>query len=378
MNRVIRTLLTAGLSLAGRIMQAYSARVATAGGVTEATACATSALVSLDRQFLLQSATFVLIPSGYKAAVLYAELPQNGNGDFVIARTSTATRVNSSGTVEAIAANVPQIDYSLGSCPVLLLEPIRQNMALNSAVGATQSITVVSGRVYTLSFYGTGSITYSGAASGTLNGTGANNRVSVTITAATTTITLTVSGTVTLLQYEGTAGSNPASYATSYIPTTGAAVTRTSTNFTRSNIYTNNLISSAGGTWFLEFKNNISIQRDAIRMFHIGDSSDPFGVGANAIAFNGNTPGRLVLFKSIAGVTANIYTTAADNVKLAIKWDGTNINVFANGVKVVTNSVFATTLMENLLANINARVCIAQMALWNTPLSDAQCVSLTS
>ena len=95
------------------------------------------------------------------------------------------------------------------------------NMLLNSATLSTQTVTVTSGATNLLSFSGTGSITYSGAASGTLTGTGANNRVSVVLTMSTTSLTLTVSGTVTNAQLE------PVTYQTApsaYIPTTSAAV----------------------------------------------------------------------------------------------------------------------------------------------------------
>jgi hypothetical protein len=63
-----------------------------------------------------------------------------------------------------------------------------------------------------LSFFGTGSVTLSGVATGTLNGTGANNRVSLTFTPTAGSLTLTVSGSVTLAQLEQSA------FATDYIP----------------------------------------------------------------------------------------------------------------------------------------------------------------
>ena len=73
----------------------------------------------------------------------------------------------------------------------------RYNLLLNSATLSTQSVTTVAAR-YTLSFTGTGSVTLSGSATGTLAGTGANNRVSLAITPTAGTLTLTVTGSVTL------------------------------------------------------------------------------------------------------------------------------------------------------------------------------------
>ncbi len=71
-------------------------------------------------------------------------------------------------------------------------------LILNNATLSTQGVTVGPQWNYLLSFYGTGSVTLSGAATGTLNGTGANNQVSLKVTAPTAgTLTLTVSGSVT-------------------------------------------------------------------------------------------------------------------------------------------------------------------------------------
>lgn len=95
------------------------------------------------------------------------------------------------------------------------------NMLLDSASLSTQTLTVTNGATNILSFSGTGSITYSGAATGTLNGTGAGNRVSVVLTMTSASLTLTVSGTVTDAQFERV------TYQTSprtYIPTTTAAI----------------------------------------------------------------------------------------------------------------------------------------------------------
>jgi len=49
---------------------------------------------------LLDKASLVQIPSGYKSTKLYSVKPINGNGDFTFARSSSATRVNSEGLIE--------------------------------------------------------------------------------------------------------------------------------------------------------------------------------------------------------------------------------------------------------------------------------------
>ncbi len=71
------------------------------------------------------------------------------------------------------------------------------NLFLNSAVGVSQSISVRSGVTYRVGFRGTGTITFSGGATGALNGSSANDLVAMTIVAFGTSITCTVSGSVT-------------------------------------------------------------------------------------------------------------------------------------------------------------------------------------
>lgn len=120
-------------------------------------------------------------------------------------------------TLDFYAQDVPRYQ---GSARRLLLEGARTNLFLNSAVGATQNVTVTA-VAHTLSMYGTGSITLSGASTaGPLNGTGANNRVSLTFTPSAGTLTLTVTGTCTRVQLEVGA------FASSYMETAGASFAR--------------------------------------------------------------------------------------------------------------------------------------------------------
>jgi hypothetical protein len=77
----------------------------------------------------------------------------------------------------------------------------RKNVLLATEALSTQSVTSIAAQ-YTLSFTGTGSITLSDTATGTLTGTGVNDRVSLRVTPTAGTLTLTVSGSVTKAQLE--------------------------------------------------------------------------------------------------------------------------------------------------------------------------------
>jgi hypothetical protein len=57
---------------------------------------------------LLEQASLVLIPSGYKEDVVYSQIPTNGNGDLSFTRASNGTRINSAGLVEVCPWNLVQ------------------------------------------------------------------------------------------------------------------------------------------------------------------------------------------------------------------------------------------------------------------------------
>jgi hypothetical protein len=79
---------------------------------------------------------------------------------------------------------------------------LRRNRFLSTATLSTQTVSAVTATPLTVSFTGTGSITFSTAYSGSLVGTGASNRVTATFTPAAGNLVCTVTGTVTLAQCE--------------------------------------------------------------------------------------------------------------------------------------------------------------------------------
>lgn len=135
------------------------------------------------------------------------------------------TVVDRTGVIVSASAPRFEFDPITSQALGLLVEEQRTNLLQNSTIDganlATQSATVTA-QAYTLSFYGTGTVTLSGAATGAKVGAGAYpTRSTFTFTPTAGTLTLTVAGTVPFAQLEA------GSFATSYIPTPTGQVTRT-------------------------------------------------------------------------------------------------------------------------------------------------------
>jgi hypothetical protein len=59
---------------------------------------------------LIDSASLIVTPNGYKEGKLYSVIPSDGSGDMSVVRATTATRVNTSGLVELVPYNL--VNYS--------------------------------------------------------------------------------------------------------------------------------------------------------------------------------------------------------------------------------------------------------------------------
>lgn len=179
----------------------------------------------------------------------------------------------------------------------------------------------------------------------------------------------------------------------SYIPTYGASVTRVNEGIALSNLVANNIVSATGGTWFIHLVDNIPITKDAStpadRGLVIADNSAGTSNVITIRRLANGTLKRVEIAKAIGGsTTGNIYTTTSDEVKLVIRYNigvAGSFDVFENGVKVVTGSAFtgnvpltyvgtrtSPSVSESPFANIKS------MALFNTQLSDAECIALTT
>jgi hypothetical protein len=157
-------------------------------------------------------------------------------------------------------------------------------------------------------------------------------------------------------------------HATSYIPTTSATVTRIKDQYSRS------INSQPTGSVLVNIPNNIPNGGDGTHVygFFLLAGASNLGLSLNR---SNNTRNRLWTYAASV-----IYTTTADNLKLGITWDGTYINVWQNGVKVVTNYAYALTNISTIESstNIDTVQSLSQIALYSDILSNTQLTELTT
>ena len=324
-------------------------------------------------------ASLVLVPSGRKAGKAYSQIPTDGDGDLTLSRASIKTEVDTSGNVVSLADNVPGLDFSLGACPFLSLDPLSTNICLYSedfsntwatAAGATvatdttvspggsdtadtltldgsvtsrveQSITMSTSTVYTLSVWAK-------VASGTKDfrlayNDGTSTTASSDLTATTSwqrfefTFTTSASHTGEEIRITNNTGADPGDlivwgaqlelgdYATGYIPTTSAAVTRQPDVFSLTDLITNGLLGATVGTMYI--KGKINVDAGNANLFILSD-----GTTNNRIRLTQN-----LIQCTTAGSNANItgvFTADADgydDVNFAVRWNGTNAKVYLDG-----------------------------------------------
>ena len=276
-------------------------------------------------------ASLIYYPSGYKAGKAYSLKPTDGIGDLTFTRASTATRVNSSGLIESVATGVPRIDYTGGGCGKLLLEPQRTNLVFPSATASTQTVTTTA-QSYTLSFDGTGTVVRSGTSTGTLVGTGANDRVFVTFTATAGSLTLTITGSVTNWQLEAGA------YSTSLIITTTTAVTRVVDKSSTTGL--GSIIGQTEGTIYVEgIAANINADLLGINR---STTNAIFITKSNLNAF------RVYVYAGGVGLTFSDPNVNTDFYKLAITYKSGNSYLYVNGVKIGATNTSAFTFSAPL------------------------------
>jgi hypothetical protein len=379
---------------------------------------------------LFDSASICITPNGQKAGKLYSIKPSDGSGDLSVTRATTATRVNSSGLISSVATNVPRLDYTNGTCPSILVEPQRTNLALrseefdnaswvktNSTITAN-SITAPDGTLSadTLSLFAAnsnitqninsaiGSNTFSVYAK-TLSGTkkfrffrfnatdGLVSSVDFTATTEWQRFTFVTSPSVSISNWYianttiGDSGNiylwgaqlETGSNATSYIPTTSASVTRNADVISKTGI--SSLIGQTEGTVFIDFDwlGNLSLPS---RLFQINN-----GTSSSDIFFNINaTTGNIQLFVNNVAKTLGSIISISVIKKLAFVYTPTSLKVFINGTLDInlTETVTFTLLdrlnigSSNLAADRVANLDLKEFVIHKTALTDEQCINLTT
>lgn len=303
-------------------------------------------------------------------------------------RTGDSTRTNSSGVLELVSANTARIDYDpvTLTCKGLLVEPGRTNVFLNSLLNGTNlsTQTLALNGQYTLSFYGTGTITISGGFSGTLTGTGAYpTRVYLNFVSVAST-TFTVTGTVQYAQLEASnASTGAATYPSSFIPTAGASVTRATDVVTVDNL----------SPWFNSVEGTLMAQASS---YDVASSGNPravcdLGDGTTSnrflLRYNRNSVG--VSPRGVMGGTstfnASYGTTSALNtsVKQAMAYKSANSASTLQGHgSVVTQSTAFTSFVPTklFLGTGNTSVALSghiqKVSYWKQRLTDNEMLSI--
>jgi hypothetical protein len=400
-------------------------------------------------------ASLVVVPSGYKSGKVYAQKPLTTDGQLAFTRASTATRVNASGLVEAVASGVPRLDYLGSTCPKLLLEPQRTNgiiysEAFTSWYAPADGVTLTANTTETLSPDGTNNaskieivggakrtyeITSSSAGAGTFSlfvkaGTSTNitlftssgsisvgyNLTSQVVnpTTGTGTITsygngwfrITASGTlvtseVLQLLYTGSAGQTlyiwgamveSGAYATSYVKTTGASVTRVADAASKTGI--SSLIGQQEGVWYWE--GNLPQASENGANSSVGLINTARNVNSTtAISFQHvSGTSRIITalwvgngtFIPVVEFYANGYTSGT-YVKIAFAYKSGSSALYVNGTLVDSSSASFTssTSMSEIYYHDNTvyygytgQQKLAQSLLFKTRLTNAQLSELSA
>jgi hypothetical protein len=326
---------------------------------------------------LLSKASLVVTPNAYNTGKLYSVIPNTTVGDFTVSRASASTRINTAGNIDTIYSHIPKIDYTLGSTnPHILLEPQATNLLVNSATVTNQTIVLSLSTTYTFSFYGTGTITFSGAYVGTLVGT-ANIRSKRTFTssASLTSLFISVSGSCLNGQLENL------QFATSYIPTN---VLTTRIKDLLSLTGASSLIGQTEGVIYFNMAALFNDQTN--RDLSISD-----GTTSNILRINYKTTSNQIGVTGTAGGTAfatSLSYTSPDITsfhKMAIRYKANDISFWVDGIN---RGTLTTQALPTGFSNLNfgngqntgsfMYAKVRALHLFKTYLTDSEMISLTT
>jgi len=308
-------------------------------------------------------------------------------GDSYVPTTTTA--------VYAARAGHHRYDGASWVKKGLLLESeARTNLLLNSGTLSTQNVTV-SAVQYALSFTGTGTVTLSGASTaGPLvgTGTGENNRVSLVFTPSAGTLTLTVSGTVTNAQLEAVTAANP--YPSSYIPTSGATVTRAAETLSvaAANMpydATAMAVHMRGEVSYADNNNNSEVTftswvESAENYFSGALSTLDARTGQPRLPFQSRNGGFEILFSSVNYTPGQNVAFSFATRALGNGVNGGVINIAADGTAVTEEPFLAAGGVLPDLSTTDFQIgttfngTISQILVWNEDIGDTGIVEATA
>jgi hypothetical protein len=294
-------------------------------------------------------------------------------------RASNAGQINGAGAWETVGNDAARFHHDpvTGQCLGLLVEEQRINLLLNSATLSTQSVTSAA-TAYTLSFYGTGTITLSGTSTaGPLVGTGANARVSLTFTPTAGTLTLTVSGSVTNANLEA------GSFATSWIPTTGTSATRSADIATiPAGVNFSSWYNQSQGTVFADV-NTASVANIAQVVFDISEGS-----GSERIFQRRSTGGFIATATTDNGVIqgdfGSVAVPASGRARSGFSYRLNDFGAAVNGIPSGTDTSATTPTPDRLHIGQNfasgqlLNGTISRLTYWPSRLPDSTLQALTT
>jgi hypothetical protein len=162
------------------------------------------------------------------------------------------------------------------------------------------------------------------------------------------------------------------SYPTSYIPTYGSSVTRSDDFMNISSLADE--INGNSFTYFLEVNNEAAVRDASTGNISVGATGNRFFLYNSNAASN-----RLQLFIQDSGGIEQ-YVLSADNVKIAIRFEPNNVEVFENGVSVLstTQNLDFSANSAYVLRGTTREIGIKQTAIFPTALTDSECIALTT
>ncbi|MDQ3024269.1 MAG: hypothetical protein M3R04_07815 [bacterium] len=261
----------------------------------------------------------------------------------------------------------------------LLVEEQRANLVLNSLADgtnlATQSVTVTA-VAHTLSFYGTGTVTLSGVSTaGPLVGTSATALSTLTFTPTAGSLTLTVTGTVKFANLE------VGSFATSFIPTAGASVTRAADVASMTGTNFSSWYNQSAGTFVFVY-NILGSSNDNYYPVGVSDGAglaNFYGVRANGSAgsINYSNGGGLTGINVVAGNLVKSSFAQTTNDRALVENAGTPVtSVAAFTMPAVTRLDFFDLGSSSSIYKGSGH--IKSLTFYNTRLPNATLQSLTT